>query len=147
MSFMSSNPLYRPVQTCPYWQKYVCCHIKMEKKRKQAKCLSSAFAPSSDVAIPWRPNPPTHYLKSILECFPLLDLHEADLSGPVCEPVMICQVLHSSSQCMLDTPFAVTIQTHTQIDIPKLNHKHTVYLTYYCIATKIHFAALQKPKC
>lgn len=66
---------------------------------------------------------PTHHnLRPILECFPLLDLHEADLSSPVSKTVWVCQVLHSSSQCMLDTPFAGT--KHMEIDIPKLTHKH-----------------------
>lgn len=90
-------------------------------------CLASY---SYDVRIPQGANPPTYYLKSIFECFPLLDLHEADLSGPVSETVGICQVLHSSSQYMLDTPFAGTINTHTQITTPKLTHKRT------CLKTK-----------
>lgn len=50
---------------------------------------------------------PTHHsLRHILKCFLLLDLHEADLSGPVRMTVWVCQVLHSRSQCMLFTPFA-----------------------------------------
>lgn len=103
---------------------------KNENKCKHTKRLSSVLAPNYDVRIPWGANPPTYYLKSILECFPLLDLHEADLSGPVSETVRIRQVLHSSSKCMLDTPFAGTINTHTNSHTKAHSQAHIISILH-----------------
>lgn len=85
---------------------------------QNAQVLPSHIAHLSEEGIIWRYTlliQPTRNVQQILKCFPLLDMLDSELSGLVSLTVRVCQVPHSTSQCMLKTPFASMTHAHAAI--------------------------------